>query len=118
MRENTDQNNSKYGHFLSSDNLNERAKNHTMSNQLHLYFPLFLDQMYTYRSSSPMVFCKKGVLKNFEKFTGKHLCQSLFFNKVAGSLLPKSRNSYHRVIFILPCNIHITIYITPATPTK
>ena len=24
---------------------------------------------------------KKGVLKNFPKFTGKHLCQSLFFNK-------------------------------------
>ena len=23
---------------------------------------------------------KKGVLKNFTKFTGKHLCQSLFFN--------------------------------------
>ena len=23
-------------------------------------------------------------LKNFAKFTGKHLCQSLFFNKVAG----------------------------------
>ena len=23
---------------------------------------------------------KKGVLKNFSKFTGKHLCQSLFFN--------------------------------------
>ena len=28
--------------------------------------------------------CKKGVLRNFVKFTGKHLCQSLFFNKVAG----------------------------------
>ena len=27
---------------------------------------------------------KKGVLKNFAKFTGKHLCHSLFFNKVAG----------------------------------
>ena len=25
---------------------------------------------------------KKGILKNFAKFTGKHLCQSLFFNKV------------------------------------
>ena len=37
-----------------------------------------------YRSSCPEVFCKKGVLKNFAKFTGKHLCQSLFFNKVAG----------------------------------
>ena len=27
---------------------------------------------------------KKGVLKNFAEFTGKQLCQSLFFNKVAG----------------------------------
>ena len=26
---------------------------------------------------------KKGLPKNFAKFTGKHLCQSLFFNKVA-----------------------------------
>ena len=37
-----------------------------------------------YRSSRPEVFCKKIVLKNFTKFTGKHQCQSLFFNKVAG----------------------------------
>ena len=36
------------------------------------------------RSSRPEVFCKKGVLRNFTKFTGKHLCQRLFFNKVAG----------------------------------
>ena len=35
------------------------------------------------RSSLPEVFCKKGVPRNFTKFTGKHLCQSLFFNKVA-----------------------------------
>ena len=27
---------------------------------------------------------KKGVLKNFTKFTGKHMCQNLFFYKVAG----------------------------------
>ena len=33
----------------------------------------------------PEVFCKKGVLKNLSKFTGKHLCQSLVFNKVAGA---------------------------------
>ena len=26
---------------------------------------------------------RKGVLRNFTTFTGKHLCQSLFFNKVA-----------------------------------
>ena len=36
------------------------------------------------RSSHPEVFCKISVLKNFTKFTGKHLCQSLLFNKVAG----------------------------------
>ena len=30
------------------------------------------------------VFCKKGVLRSFAKVAGKHLCQSLFFNKVAG----------------------------------
>ena len=35
------------------------------------------------RSSRPDVFCEKDVLRNFAKFTGKHLCQSLFFNKVA-----------------------------------
>ena len=35
-------------------------------------------------SSRPEMFCKKGVLRNFAKFTRKHLCQSLFFNKVAG----------------------------------
>ena len=37
-----------------------------------------------YKSSRPEVFCKKGVLRDFAKFTGKHLCQSLFFSKVAG----------------------------------
>ena len=35
-------------------------------------------------SSRPEVFCKKGVLIAFTKFTGKHLCQSYFINKVAG----------------------------------
>ena len=36
------------------------------------------------RSSRPDVFCKKGVLRKFVKFTGKHFRQSLFFNKVVG----------------------------------
>ena len=29
----------------------------------------------------PELFCKKGGFINFAKFTRKHLCQSLFFNK-------------------------------------
>ena len=39
------------------------------------------------RSSRPEVFCEKGVLRNLAKLTGKHLCQSLFFNKAAGKRL-------------------------------
>ena len=42
-----------------------------------------------YRSRRPRVFCEKGVLRNFSKFTEKHLCQSLFFNKVAGIAIKK-----------------------------
>ena len=34
-----------------------------------------------FRSSRPEVFYKKGVLRNFTKFKGKHLCQNPFFKK-------------------------------------
>ena len=30
------------------------------------------------------MFCKKRCFKSFAKFTGKQLCQSLFFNRIAG----------------------------------
>ena len=36
------------------------------------------------RSSRPEMFCERGVIRIFTKFTGKHLCQSPLFNKVAG----------------------------------
>ena len=36
------------------------------------------------RSSHQRCSTKKDVLRNFSKFTGKHLRQSLFFNKIAG----------------------------------
>ena len=51
------------------------------------HFLLDLKIIYTIsslRSSSPEVFCKKGVLRKLAKFLGKHLYQSLFFNQVAG----------------------------------
>ena len=37
----------------------------------------------TVRNRHPEVFCEKSVLKGFKIFTGKHLSQGLFFNKVA-----------------------------------
>ena len=49
------------------------------------------------RSSRPEVFCKTGFLKNFTKFTGKHLCQSLFFHEVGGLVfkwIVKHLNNY------------------------
>ena len=49
---------------------------------LHMFY--FFSQQSHFRSSRPEVFCKKFVLTNFAKFTGKHLCQSLFFGKIAG----------------------------------
>ena len=36
------------------------------------------------KSSHQRCSMKKGVLKNCTKLTGKHLCQSFFFNKAAG----------------------------------
>ena len=36
------------------------------------------------RSSSRRCSVRKDVLRNLAKFTGKHLCQSLYFNKVTG----------------------------------
>ena len=39
---------------------------------------------FSVRSSHQSCSLRKGILRNFAKFTGKHLCQSLFFNKVAG----------------------------------
>ena len=55
------------------------------------------------RNSRPEVFCKRGVLENFAKFTEKDLCQSLFFNKVA-DLSPANllKKDWHRCF---PANV-------------
>ena len=34
----------------------------------------FIIKPYVCHCCSPEVFCKKGVLRNFAKFTGKHMC--------------------------------------------
>ena len=40
---------------------------------------------------TPEAVARRCSVRNFAKFTGKHLCQSLFFNKVAG-LRPQACN--------------------------
>ena len=52
-----------------------------------LIFDVFAEQItkaVTNRGSRSQMSFKIGPLKNFKIFTGKHLCWSLFFNKVAG----------------------------------
>ena len=45
-------------------------------------FNFYLLEQTNIRSSRPEMFCKKGVLKNFTKFTGKYLRWSLFLIKL------------------------------------
>ena len=59
---------------------------HTINNQSPSHpNSLYEENNCIFRSSRPEVFCKNNVLRNFAKFKGKHLCQSLFFNEVAGA---------------------------------
>ena len=51
----------------------------------NFYFVLFRSTISENASSSHRrCSVRRGVLKNFLKFTAKHLCQCLFFNKIAG----------------------------------
>ena len=70
-----------------------------------ILFPVILAVLA--RSSHPEVFCKKGALRNFIKFTGKHLCQSLFFNKVADLRLATllKKRLWHRCFYCEFCEI-------------
>ena len=66
------------------------------------------------RSSHPEVFCKRVVLKNFTKFTGKHLGQSLLFNNVAGlrSATLLKRRLWHRCFLVNFVKILRTPFLT------
>ena len=64
-----------------------------------------------YRSSQRRCPVRKGVLRNFAKFTGKQLCQSLFLNKVAG-LRPATllKNTLAQVFSCEYCEIYKTTF--------
>ena len=97
MRENTDRNNSEYGYFLHSV-LQKKLQQKNITNtgikvifravrggflsRIQWFQNLFQNSL---RSSHRRCFIKRAVFQNLakSKFTGKHLCQSLFFNKAA-----------------------------------
>ena len=53
-----------------------------------------------YRNNHSQMFFKTGVFKVFAKFTGKHLCQSLFFNKVARPKTPFKKRLWSRCFLV------------------
>ena len=53
-----------------------------------------------YRSSHRRCSIRKGALRNLAKFTGKHLFQSLFFNKLTG-LRPAQKSNAGVFLWIL-----------------
>ena len=61
----------------------------------HYSLPIMHQRLSSVRSSHRRYSVRKGVLRNFAKFTKKHLCQSLFFNNVSGWGLFKKR-LWHR----------------------
>ena len=77
-------------------------------NLLQRWFPV------TLRSSHQRCSIQKGVLRNLTKFTWKHLCQSLVFNKVAGlrpATLLKKR-LWHRCFYCEFCEISRNTFFT------
>ena len=52
----------------------------------------------SHRNSRPELLCEKDVLENFINFTGKHLCQGLFFKKIVG---PVPSGAYPTIDFLL-----------------
>ena len=61
----------------------------------------------TIRSSHQRCSVRKGVLRNFAKFTGKHLCQAVFFNKVAGPvvIVQKMSSSIPMLLFMFLAHV-------------
>ena len=62
---------------------------------------------------------KKGVFKDFVNFVGKHLCWSLFLNKVSG-LTPILKNICQRLLLycsrITHCYLTVLLYIQHLLP--
>ena len=60
----------------------------------------------------PEVFCKKSVLKNSTKFTGKHLCKSLLIKLQALRLQFKKKKTQTQLFFCEFCEISKNTFFT------
>ena len=68
------------------------------------------------RSIRLTVFCKKGVFENYQNAQKKHLCQSLFFNKVADLRNCIKKEAVAQVFSCEICKIFKNIFFHRAPP--
>ena len=62
-------------------------------------FSIYIGE-YTSRSSLLEFFCKKDVLRNFAKFTGKHPCHNLLNKRLWHRCFPVKFNKFLRTPFL------------------
>ena len=75
----------------------------------------------TFRSSHWRCSVRESVYRNIAKFTGKHLCQSLFFNKVAAlrhrhGYFPVNFAKFLRTLFLENASGRLLLHIKYMTP--
>ena len=58
-----------------------KKESNTNTSSFDTFIRCWFKKPFFFRRSRLEVFCKKGVLRNFAKFTGEYLCQSLFIKK-------------------------------------
>ena len=72
--------------------------------QIKEWFNSGFDKWETERSSHHRCSVTKSVLRNFAKFTEKHMCQGLYFNKFAGWIwyrcFPVNFTKFPRITFL------------------
>ena len=78
-------------HFFTTDMLKHYSTNYWNCTDILIWRLVF-------RSNRPKVLFKKGVLKTFAKFTGKHLCKSLFFNSCRPQTQCVGRKKFERTL--------------------
>ena len=70
---------------------------------------LIFVKKYIFRGSHQRCSIETGVLRNFVKFTGKHLCQSVFFNKAQAWGLNFTK--FPRTLFLQNTSRRLLIYV-------
>ena len=69
----------KFADIKSEILLDERLHHEYFSMKKFYLENTFLSWKHLFNSSRPEVFSEKGVLRNFAKIIGKHLCHRVFF---------------------------------------